>query len=113
MIKFKNRTGNCYVMGRVLSVSAALDDGYSWLILEHGSLEVVGTPEMIMEVLAEAEDSWISVKDQLPEEGVKTFVRWGDGLISIAWLHRGNWYRNNNARIDTVTHWVPTPKKQP
>ena len=50
---------------------------------------------------------WISVKDGLPEEGVKVLACTHKGNILTAHYNRGRWHV---AYSVTITHWMPTPE---
>lgn len=53
---------------------------------------------------------WISVKEQLPEEGTEALVH--NGNLGIAWYKQryraGTWW-DGEGNWTNVTHWMPLP----
>lgn len=87
--------------------------------------------------IAKADDSWISVKDRLPEEHESIFYKFfgtpkwsnsmwkqesekvlvyvsfpdGTGVVTTGCLHNSDWITTvSKALPQTVTHWMPLPE---
>ena len=54
---------------------------------------------------------WISVKDRLPEDGVRVLTACDDGLIRLG-ISKGGFHSvvNREHRFSDVTHWMPLPE---
>lgn len=59
---------------------------------------------------AQQEQSWISVKDRLPEMSEPVIVRRQDGRIQSGMLDVNGWWKVYGTRTKTVTHWMPLPE---
>jgi hypothetical protein len=68
-----------------------------------------------------SELKWISVKDELPEEGTNvivsdgktvtddcTFMPWG-GHTEFTWQVHAYGYDNDSHTVENVSHWMPLP----
>lgn len=58
-------------------------------------------------------NSWISVKDRLPEEFVPVLIcrknRQGGQIVEAGQRDIGGWWRVYGTRTKSVTHWMPMP----
>lgn len=56
-------------------------------------------------------DPWISVKERLPEDGVRVLIACDDEIVRLG-ISKGGFPAvvNRNHRFAYVTHWMPLPK---
>lgn len=61
----------------------------------------------------EQQPHWISVEDELPENGYEVIVSVGNHFCYTAFRCGDKWYFNDNLNkreISPVTHWMPLPQ---
>lgn len=57
------------------------------------------------------ESEWISVKDRLPEDGVRVLTACDDGIVRLN-INKGGFPAviNRQHKFSDVTHWMPLPE---
>ena len=87
---------------------------------EHGSKDFIYGIETVLEYAenlqtTDVAQEWISVKDRLPEDGVRVLAAHDDGVVRIG-VCRGYFpavISKNHTKtfgIAEVTHWMPLPQ---
>lgn len=55
-------------------------------------------------------NEWISVKDQMPVDGVYALTFGGFESMQIAEFSHGEWWDDTGYKAGNVTHWMPLPE---
>lgn len=79
------------------------------------SPQVGNDEEIDREFLSDAYDSiayphWISVEDELPEDGIRVVAANKAGAQDIRFRYHGKWYSNFGNEYTDVTSWYPLPE---
>ena len=85
-----------------------------WRTEQESEQAVNGAAEMIERRIAELENQWISVEDEMPSaEHAMVIVDFYGGNVGVGYPHKGKILDEPMGMLfNGVTHWMPLPKPQ-